>query len=169
MNLAEFSSELMKAKCGVSVRNQHLWEPLIQMIYTHTANWRASQGALVVKNPPANAGDIRDAGSIPGLGRAPGGGHGSPPQYSCLENPMDRGAWWQATVHGVTRSRTHLKQPGGKESACSARHLGSIPGSGRSCGEGNSYSLQYSCLENPMDRGAWWAIVHGVTKQLDVT
>ena len=53
----------------------------------------ASQLALVVKNSPANAGDIRDAGSIPGLGRSPGGGHGNPFQDSCLENPMDRGAW----------------------------------------------------------------------------
>ena len=50
------------------------------------------QAALVVKNPPANAGDIRDGGLIPGLGRSPGGGHGNPLQYSCLENPMDRGA-----------------------------------------------------------------------------
>ena len=46
--------------------------------------------ALVVKNPPASAGDIRDVGSVPGLGRSPGGGHGSSCQYSCLENPMDR-------------------------------------------------------------------------------
>ena len=61
--------------------------------------------ALVVEKPPANAGDIRDVGSIPGLGRSPGGGHGNPLQYSCLENPMDRGPWW-ATVHGVTKSRT---------------------------------------------------------------
>ena len=53
----------------------------------------ASQVALVVKNLPANAGDVRDVGSIPGLGRFPGGGHGNPPQYSCLENPMDGGAW----------------------------------------------------------------------------
>ena len=53
----------------------------------------ASQVVLVVKNPPANAEDIRDAGSIPGSGRSPGGGHGNPLQYSCLENPMDRGAW----------------------------------------------------------------------------
>ena len=52
----------------------------------------------------------------------------------------------------------------GKESACSAEDLGLIPGSGRSPGEGNSNALQYSCLENPMDRGAWWATVHGVTK-----
>ena len=64
--------------------------------------------APVVKNPPANAGDVRDTGSIPGLGRYPGGGHGNPLQYSCLENPMDRGAWW-ATVHGVTKSLTQLK------------------------------------------------------------
>ena len=54
---------------------------------------RASQLVLVVKNPPANAVDLRDAGSIPGLGRSPGGGHSYPLQYSCPENPMDRGAW----------------------------------------------------------------------------
>ena len=60
---------------------------------------------LVVKNPPANAGDIRDAGSIPGSERSLGGGHGNPLQYSCLENPMDRGAC-QATVHGVAESDT---------------------------------------------------------------
>ena len=53
----------------------------------------ASQVALVVKNPAANAGDVRDVGSIPGLGRSPGRGDGHPLQYSCLENPMDRGAW----------------------------------------------------------------------------
>ena len=52
----------------------------------------------------------------------------------------------------------------GKASACNARDLGSIPGSGRSPGEGNGTLLQYSCLENPMDGGAWWATVHGVTK-----
>ena len=56
---------------------------------------------LVVKNPPVNAGDARDAGSMPELGRSPGGGHGNPLQYSCLENSMDRGAW-QAAVDRVT-------------------------------------------------------------------
>ena len=60
---------------------------------------------LVVENPSANAGDIRDAGLIPGLGRSPGGEHGNPLQCSCLENPMDRGAW-QAIVHGVAKSWT---------------------------------------------------------------
>ena len=64
--------------------------------------------ALVVKNLPANAGDKRDAGSISGLGRSPGEGHGNPLQYSCLENPMDREAWW-ATDHRVAKSRTQLK------------------------------------------------------------
>ena len=64
--------------------------------------------ALVVKNPLANAGDVRDVGLIPGSGRSPGGGNGNPFQYSCLENPMDRGAWW-ATVHGVAESWTRLK------------------------------------------------------------
>ena len=65
----------------------------------------ASQVVLVVKNPPANSSDVRDTGSIPGLGRSPGGGHHNPLQYSCLENPMDRGAWW-ATVHRVTELDT---------------------------------------------------------------
>ena len=66
---------------------------------------RHSQVALMVKNPPINAGDIRDAGSIPGWGRFPRGGHVNPLQYSCLENPMNRGVWW-ATVHGVAQSQT---------------------------------------------------------------
>ena len=65
--------------------------------------FRACQVVLVVKNPTANAGDIRDTGSVPGLGRSNGGRHVNPLQYSCLENPMDRGAWW-ATVHRVAKS-----------------------------------------------------------------
>ena len=64
---------------------------------------------LLVKNPPPNAGDVRDVGSIPGSGRSPGEGNGTPLQYSCLENPMDRGAW-QATVYRVTKSQTRLKR-----------------------------------------------------------
>ena len=64
-----------------------------------------SKVALAVKNLPANAGDVRDVGSIPELGRSPGGGNGYPLQYSCLENPMDRRAWW-ATVHSVAKSWT---------------------------------------------------------------
>ena len=68
---------------------------------------RASQMVLVVKNTPTNAGDIRVAGSIPGSGRSPGEGNGYPLQYSCPENPMDRGAW-RATVCGVTKSQTRL-------------------------------------------------------------
>ena len=59
----------------------------------------------MVKNPPANIGDIRDMGLIPGLGRSPGGGHGNTRQCSCLENTMDRGAW-RATVYGVAKSHT---------------------------------------------------------------
>jgi len=69
----------------------------------------ASQLALMVKNLLAHAGDIRDVSLIPGSERSLGGGHGNPSQYSCLENPMDRGAW-QATVHRVTKSWTQLKQ-----------------------------------------------------------
>ena len=60
---------------------------------------------LVVKNVPANAGDIRDVGLILALGRSPGGGHGNPPQYSFLENLLDSGAWW-VIVHRVTKSQT---------------------------------------------------------------
>ena len=63
--------------------------------------------ALGVKNPPASAGDARDSGLIPASGRSAGGGNSNPPQYSCLENSMDRGAW-RATVHGVTKSWTRL-------------------------------------------------------------
>ena len=69
----------------------------------------SSQVMLVVKNPPANAGETRDAGSIPGSGRSPGEGNGYPLQYSCLENPKDREAW-PATVQRVTKSQTQLKR-----------------------------------------------------------
>ena len=76
-----------------------------------------------------------------------GEGNGTPLQYSCLENPRDRGAWW-AAVHVVAQSRTRLKRL-----------------SIRAClGEGNGSPLQCSCLENPRDGGAWWATVHGVAQ-----
>ena len=68
---------------------------------------RASQVALVVKNLPVNAGAIRDVGLIPGWGRSPGEEHGNTLQYSCLENSMDRGAWW-VTDHGVAKGQTQL-------------------------------------------------------------
>ena len=68
-----------------------------------------SRVVVMVKNLPANAGDVKDAGLIPGLGRSPGGGHGNPFHYSCLENPRDGGAWWVA-IYGVTQSRTQQEQ-----------------------------------------------------------
>ena len=77
---------------------------VIGNIPTLNFNWN-SQEMLLVKNLPANAGDRRDVGLIPGLGIFPGGEHGNPLQYSCMENPMDRGAW-QATVYRVTKSQT---------------------------------------------------------------
>ena len=105
-----------------------------------------------------------------------GEGNGNPLQCSCLENPRDGGAWW-AAICGVAQSRTRLKWLSSssltllfpcvldsKESACSAGDLSSIPGLGRYPGEGNGNPLQYSCLENCMDRGAWQATVHEVVK-----
>ena len=74
-------------------------------------------------------------------------GNGNPLQYSCLENPMDRGAWW-APVHGVAQSRTQLK--------CLSMHA--------CIGEGHGNPFQYSFVENPRDRGAWWVAVYGVTQ-----
>ena len=64
-------------------------------------------GGAMIENLPATVGDARDGGSIPGLGRSPGGGKGNPLQYPCLENPVDRGAWW-ATVHAVSNSQTQM-------------------------------------------------------------
>ena len=113
----------------------------------------------------------RVASTVPGLGRSPRGGNGNPLQYSCLGNPMDKGAWW-ATVHRVAKSWTRLKLlgiciykylfsevgfPCGSDSKVSAHNAGdpgSIPGSGSSPGEGNGNPVQYYCLENPMDGGA---------------
>ena len=100
--------------------------------------------------------------------------NGNPLQYPCLENSMDRGSW-QAIVHGSQRvginRATSFPFPGGsdgKESTCNEGDPPSIPGLGRSPGEGNSYPCQYSCLKNSMDRGAWQAPVHGVA-ELDMT
>ena len=77
---------------------QSLGNIFLKVLYS----FGVSQVVLVVKNLPANTGDARDEGSIPGLGRSPGGGNGTPLQYSCLKNPMDRRAWW-ATVAGVAK------------------------------------------------------------------
>ena len=103
--------------------------------------------------------------------------NGNPLQYSCLENPMGGGAWW-ATVHGVTKSRTRLSDFNHSlthswasqvalvvqnlpANAGDTRDTGSIPWWGRSLGGGHGNPCQYSCLENPMDRRAWRATVHG--------
>ena len=86
---------------------------------TYQTSW-ASQAVLVIKNLLTNAGDTRDAGSIPGSGRNPGGGNDNLLQYSCLENSMDRGAWWAAVLF----MRPSMDFPGGssgKESACQFR------------------------------------------------
>ena len=80
---------------------------LLPCFLPDTPESRASQVVIVVTHLPIQ--ETRDSGSIPGSGRPPGGGDGNPLQYSCLETPMDRGAWW-ATVHGVTKGWIHLKQ-----------------------------------------------------------
>ena len=82
--------------------------PVIPNWQNHIMQPGASLVALAVKKQPANAGDMWHVGLIPGSGRSPGGGHDNPLPYSCLENPMDRGAW-QATVHRVSESRIWLK------------------------------------------------------------
>ena len=100
-------------------------------------------GGSEVKASACNTGD---PGSIPGLGRSLGEGNGNLLQYSCLENPMDRGAW-SATVHGFAKSRTRLSDFTSLHAHCST-------------GGGYGNPLLYPCIENPMDRGAWQATVH---------
>ena len=85
------------------------------------------QVALVIKNLPANAGDVRDTGSIPASGRSLGRGHGNSLQYSCLENPTDRGAW-QATVHGITQSWTQMKRLSTHTQSHSKTYILRLPG-----------------------------------------
>ena len=86
---------------------KHLFRFLVKFCLYR--RYQASQLALVVKNPLASSGDLRDLGSIPGLVRSPGEGNSNLFQYSCLENPMDRWAWW-STVHRVAQSQTPLKR-----------------------------------------------------------
>ena len=128
--------------------------------------FRASQVVLVVKNTPASAGGRRDKGSIPGLRRSPGGGHGEPLQHSFFFSSI---GLHQVLIAAAAAAAAKSLQscPTSAVSTCNAGEPGSIPRLGRSPGEENGSPLQYSCLENPMDRGAWWAAVHGVaTEQL---
>ena len=117
-------------------------EPLGKPIHTpvQANTYVYNQVVLVVKNLPSSAGDLRDVGSIPGLGRSPGGGH---------------------AIHILHIYMGFSSGSDAKESACNAGDLGSVPGLERSLGEGNGYPLQYYCLENCMDRGTWWATVYG--------
>ena len=92
---------------------------------------------LVVKSPPANAGDVRDLGSVSWWGRPPGGGYGNPLQYSCLENLMDRGTWW-AIVHRVAKSWTWLKW---LSTPIKKITLSSIPLDGKGYGHGTCFLI----------------------------
>ena len=115
-------------------------------------------GGTEVKNLPANAGDTGNLGSIPGWGRSLGRGNGNPLQYSCLENPMDRKAWWIA-VHVVSKSWKQLSEhayaQGLNICASPNSYVEIITSKVMLFGEGNGTSLQHSCLENPMDGEAW--------------
>ena len=97
-----------KGKCLDKFIYANLWLSTFRFFTTSCVR-QMSLVVLVIKNLPANSGDKGDTGSVPGWGRSPGGGHGNPFRYSCLENLMDRGAW-RATVHRVTRSWTRLKR-----------------------------------------------------------
>ena len=131
----------------------------------------------VGKSSACNAGGLS---LIPGSGRSPGEGYRNPLQYTCLENSLDRGAW-QATVHEVSEleptewfsfslfvvSEGFPGGASGKEPTCQCgrhRDVGLIPGWRRSLGEGNGNSLQYSCLENSLDRGAGRTTAYGVAR-----
>ena len=123
------------------------------------------------KESVSNEGDL---GSIPRLARSPGGRHGNPLQYSCLENPHGQRSltsyipWGRKESDTTEQLSTAQHSSVGKESPCNTVDPGSIPGSKRSPGEGNGNPLQYSSLENPMHRRAWRATVHGV-QELDTT
>ena len=105
----------------------------------------------------ASAYNAGDPGLIPKSGRFPGEGNGNPLQGSCLENPMDRGAW-QATIHMIARSQTSLL-------AQTVKNLSAMQETGSNLwGEGYSNPLQFSYLENSIDKGVCWATVHGVAK-----
>ena len=111
----------------------------------------------MVKNPPANVGNARDTGLIPGLGRSPGEGNDNPLQYFCLENPVDGGAWW-AIVHGIAKSQTRLSD------FTFTFHF-SLP----CIGEGNGNPLQCSCLENPHGQRSLAGYRPWGHKELDMT
>ena len=130
---------------------------------------------LVVENLPARAEDAGDMGLIPRLGRSLGGGHGNPIQYSWLENPHGRRCLAGYSPWGHTESDTAKhstggasgKEPTGKppgKKPANEGDMGSISGLRRFPRGGHGNPPQYSCLENPMDRGAWRATVHGVAK-----
>ena len=95
--------------CTVRHVLYHLGSPGTNKSSDSTYTEMGFPGGTSGKEPTANAGDITDAGSTSGLGISPGGGHGNPLQYSCLENPMDRGVWW-LTAHRVAMGQTQLKQ-----------------------------------------------------------
>ena len=163
-----------------------MWNIILSKVY-----WLPSgiKGFLVAQGKESTY-NVGDLGLLLGAGRSPGEGNGNPLQYSCLGNPMDR--WrsldsyspWCRKDSGMKMWLTYKNHsPGGasgKEPACHARDLykrsGSIPqdwrrsrGLGRCPGEGNGNPLQYSCLEDPIDKGAWKATVHKISKSSDTT
>ena len=143
-------------------------------IFQHLLWSKASVVPHVSKESTWNVGN---PDLFPGLGRSPGGGHSNPLQYSCLENPHGQRSLVgcspknlqgsQRVRHWVTKhkaSQVVLVAKNPPASAGDAKYAGSVPALGRSPGEGNGNPLQYSCLENPMNRRPWRATVNGVTK-----
>ena len=142
------------------------WPTAISNLGAFLAVQWTSHAVLLVKNPSAKAGKV---GLIPGWGRSPGERNGKLLQYSCLENPMDRGTW-RTTAHRGAMSWAWLSNwahgdSGVKNPSANAGDMGSILGWGRSPGEGNGQPLQYSCLRNLLDRETCWATVHRITKR----
>jgi len=126
----------------ISTRRQSVWHSLLKV------KVKVTQSCLILCNPmDYTVHGILQARILAWVVTPLGEGNGNPFQYSCLDNPMDRGAWW-AAVHRVAQSWPWLKWL--SIHAC--------------IGEGNGNPLQYSCLENPSDRGAWWAAVYGVAQ-----
>ena len=169
----------MEKRYGLTIKTQHyrfhLWNSLLRwtsgyIFNNHSHEVEEFPDGSVDKESTYHAGNVGEVGSMPGSGRFPGGGNSNPLQYSCLKNPMDRRAWQlQSTVkesdtlrglhtHTHTHTYTHWSW------STSSRNWKIVDHTTLCDPEGNGNPLQYSCLENPRNEGAWWASIYGVTQ-----